>query len=119
MENKKTGLEAPKKIKLLVTIVNRSKADFYQSVLEQYDVNMQTAFYGSGTAPSDIMNYLGLNGTDKVVIFSIVKEEKVKTILTAYEDKYFKTKNGKGIAFTIPISSVIGVMVYKFLANVN
>ena len=29
----------------------------------------------------------------------------------------FKTKNGKGIAFTIPISSVIGVMIYQFLSN--
>ena len=30
-----------------------------------------------------------------------------------------KIKDGKGVAFTIPISSVIGVMVYKFLLNVN
>ena len=43
----------------------------------------------------------------------------INGVLATYEDKYFKTKRGKGVAFTIPISSVIGVMVYKFLLNVN
>ncbi len=51
------------------------------------------------------------------MIFSIVQEEKLKEILASYEDKYFKTKNGKGIAFTVPISSVIGVLLYQFLSN--
>ena len=55
--------------------------------------------------------------SDKAVIVSIVKEERVKEILTAYDEKYFKTKNGKGIAFTIPISSLIGVSIYQFLTN--
>ena len=33
------------------------------------------------------------------------------------EDRFEKIKNGKGIAYTIPLSSVIGVMVYQFLSN--
>ena len=32
-------------------------------------------------------------------------------------EKFEKVKHGKGIAYTIPISSVIGVMVYQFLSN--
>ena len=100
-------LTAPKKLKVLVTIVNRSKADFYLDVLEGYEVNLQTVIYGRGTAPSEILQYLGFIQDDKAVILSIVQEEKIKDITIAYEDKYFKTKNGKGIAFTIPISSVI------------
>ena len=115
----KPQLEAPKKIKILVTIVDRKKTDFYISALEGYNVNMQTIVYGRGTAPSEILSYLGLSQTDKAVILSVVQEDKVKEILTAYEDKYFKTKNGKGIAFTIPIKSIIGVAVYKFLANLE
>ena len=115
----KQGLEAPKILKILVTIVPRPKADFFVSALEEFDVNMQTVCYGSGTAPTEILSYLGMNTTEKVVIFSVVKEEKVKEILTAYEDKYFKIRNAKGIAFTIPVSSIIGVTIYKFLANLT
>ena len=115
----KAGLEAPKKLKILVTIVERSKADFYLSALEGFDVNLQTLIYAKGTASKEIISLIGLQDENKAVIFSIVKEDKVKEILATYEDKYFKTKRGKGVAFTIPISSVIGVMVYKFLLNVN
>ncbi len=115
--SKTTGLVAPKKLKLLITIVDRAKASFYADVLEGFDVNMQTIIYGKGTAPSDMLHYLGLTDEGKAVIFSVVSEDRIKEILASYEDKYFKTKNGKGVAFTIPISSVIGVMVYQFLSN--
>lgn len=115
----KSKLDAPVKLKLLFTIVDRSKGDFYLSALEGYDVNMQTVIYGNGTAPTEALNLLGLNDAKKAIIISCVKENKVKEIMAAYEDKYFKTKNGKGIAFTIPVSSVIGVMVYKFLVNLT
>lgn len=114
---KEEGLTAPKKLKILVTIVERSKADFYLDTLEGYEVNLQTVIYGKGTAPTEMLQYLGLSQIGKAVIFSVVQEEKIKRILADYEDKYFKTKNGKGIAFTIPISSVIGVMMYQFLSN--
>lgn len=116
-KKEKNGLEAPKKLKILVTIVDRSKTDFYLDILEGYEVNMQTVIYGRGTAPSDIASVLGIVQSDKVVIFSVVQEEKIKEILASYEDKYFKTKNGKGVAFTIPITSVIGVSIYQFLSN--
>ncbi|MDE6584729.1 MAG: hypothetical protein K2K15_04940 [Anaeroplasmataceae bacterium] len=114
---KAEGLTAPKKLKILVTIVERSKADFYLDTLEGYDVNLQTVIYGKGTAPTEMLQYLGLSQLGKAVIFSVVQEDNIKKILADYEDKYFKTKNGKGIAFTIPIASVIGVMVYQFLSN--
>ena len=111
------GLEAPNKLKILCTIVDRSKADFYLDILEGYEVNMQMLCYGKGTAPSDILQLLGMNDLEKAVIFSVVQESKIKDILYVYEEKYFKTRNGKGVAFTIPISSMIGVMIYHFLSN--
>lgn len=116
-KKEKSGLEAPKKLKILITIVDRTKTDFYLDILEGYEVNMQTVIYGHGTAPSDIASVLGITQSDKVVIVSVIQEEKIKEIMIAYEDKYFKTKNGKGIAFTIPITSVIGVSIYQFLSN--
>ena len=114
---KEEGLTAPQKLKILVTIVERSKADFYLDTLEGYDINLQTVIYGKGTAPSEMLQYLGLSQLGKAVIFSVVQEDNIKKIFADYEDKYFKTKNGKGIAFTIPISSVIGVLIYQFLSN--
>ncbi|MBE6137933.1 MAG: hypothetical protein E7176_06010 [Erysipelotrichaceae bacterium] len=114
---KPSGLTAPNKLKILVTICDRSKAIFYRDILEGYDVNLQIILYGRGTAPSDIVSYLGLADDGKAIILSVVSEKRIKEILSQYEDKYFKTKNGKGLAFTVPISSVIGVTLYQFLTN--
>ena len=113
-KNASNNLEAPRKLK-----INRTKTDFYLSALEGYDVNMQTVLYGRGTAPTEIAHMLGLVDDKKAVILSVVSEDKINEILARYEDKFFKTKNGRGIAFTIPISSVIGVVVYRFLANLE
>ena len=82
------GLAAPNKLKILVTIINRSKADFYLNVLEGYDVNLQTVLYGQGTATSDMMNYLGLNDQNKAVILSVVNSNRVNDIAEALEDRY-------------------------------
>ncbi len=111
------GLKAPKKIKILFTICERNKIDFYINALEGYGVNLQTVLYGKGTAPTEIAQLLGMVDAGKGVILSIVNEDIIPKILADYEDKYFKLRDGKGIAFTIPITSVVGVFCYNFLAN--
>lgn len=111
---KNTGV---KKLKILITVVNRSKALFYMDLIEQYEVNMQMVLYGQGTANSEMLNLLGLAETDKAVIVSVVREDKTKDILETLAEKFMKVKNGKGIAYTIPMKSIIGVSVYQFLSN--
>lgn len=111
---KNTGV---KKLKILITVVNRSKALFYMDLIEQYEVNMQMVLYGQGTANSEMLNLLGLAETDKAVIVSVIREDKTKDILETLAEKFMKVKNGKGIAYTIPMKSIIGVSVYQFLSN--
>lgn len=114
---KKTKNPNIKKLKVLITIVNRSKALFYTDLLEQYDVNMQMTLYGNGTANSEMLGLLGLVETEKAVIMSIVREDKIKDIKMVLTEKFDKVKDGKGIAYTIPMQSIIGVSIYQFLAN--
>lgn len=106
-----------KKLKLLVTVVNRSKTEFFMDFLTAYEVNFQTAVLGQGTARSETLYMLGLEDSDKGVIFSVLREDKAEEAMQGLEDKFHTLKNGKGIAFTIPMSSVIGVAIYRFLSN--
>ena len=105
-----------KKLKLLFTVVDRNKGEFYLDVISQYEVNCQLALPGSGTAASDLIDMLGLN-KQKAVIISVVREDKVEAILQGLEDRFHTIKNGKGISFAVPLSSVIGVNLYQFLSN--
>lgn len=107
---------AIKKLKLLFTVVDRPKAEFYLDVLSQFDINCQMVSPGKGTAKSDLIELLGLN-LQKAVILSVIREDMTDTIMTCLEDKFATVKNGKGIAFAVPLSSVIGVNNYQYLSN--
>ena len=107
---------AIKKLKLLFTVVDRAKGEFYTDVLSQYEVNCQMVLNGKGTANSDLVEMLGLN-INKAVIVSVVREDMVDPIMKCMEEKFETIRNGKGICFAVPLSSVIGVNMYQFLSN--
>ena len=113
----KKEVASVKKLKMLVTIVNRSKNLFYLDLLEEFDVNVQMVLYGKGTADSEMLNLLGLAETDKAVILSYINEDRVKDALDTLNEKFHKVKNGKGVAFTIAMDSIIGVSMYQLLSN--
>ncbi len=118
VEKKQENFKAPIKLEMLVTVVNRPKADFFVDLLEQFEINMQMVTYGEGTASSELVNSLGLS-TQKAVIFSIVRSDKINKIKETLEEKFRTIRNGKGISFTIPLSSVIGASIYQFMCNQN
>ena len=107
---------AIKKLKLLVTVVDRVKGEFYLDVISQFEVNCQMVLQGMGTAHSELIETLGLT-PHKAVILSAVREDMVEQLMHTLEDKFATIKNGKGISFAVPLSSVIGVNLYQFLSN--
>ena len=107
---------AIKKLKLLFTVVDRPKGEFYLDVISQFDVNCQLVMGGLGTATSEVVELLGLE-PHKAVILSVVREDLVDSIMETLEDKFETIRNGKGIAFAVPLSSVIGVNMYQFLSD--
>ena len=106
-----------KKLKLLITVVNRKKTEFYLDYLTGFEVNFQTAMAAQGTASSDMMYLLGLVDSDKSVIFSILREDRAEEAMQGLEEKFHTLRGGKGIAFTVPLTGVIGVAIYRFLSN--
>lgn len=113
---KKANETVIKKLKLLFTVVDRSKAEFYMDVLSQFEVNLQMIVGGKGTANSELVSMLGLN-LHKAVLLSVIREDQTDPIMNCLEEKFRTIKNGKGIAFAVPLSSVIGVNIYQFLSN--
>ena len=107
---------AIKKLKLIFTVVDRQKGEFYLDVISQFEVNCQMVVGGLGTASSEIIELLGLNN-HKAVILSVAREDMVPKIMNTLEEKFETVRHGKGIAFAVPLSSVIGVNLYQFLSN--
>ena len=106
-----------RKLKLLITVIDRSKTLFYVDLLEQFEVNVQMVLYGKGTADSNMRDLLGIAESDKSVIISYIREDRVKEALDVLSEKFQKVKNGKGIAYTVSLDSLIGVSTYRLLSN--
>ena len=105
-----------KKLKLLFTVVDRNKGEFYLDVISQFEVNCQMVVGGMGTANSELVDLLGLN-IHKAVLLSVVREDMTDAIMQCLEQKFKTIKGGKGIAFAVPLSSVIGVNMYQYLSD--
>ncbi len=113
----KTAATAPQKLKLLCLIVNREKAEFYVDFLHGFEINLQLGLAAKGTADAQTLRFLGLAETEKAILFGVVREDRASDVLAALEGKFATLKNGKGVAFTVPMTATIGVAVYQFLCN--
>ena len=105
------------KLEMMVTVVSRNKAEYYVDLIQSFDVNMQIITHGHGTANEKMLSLLGLTDTKKAIIFSIIQQDKIPRAMSVLEEKFQTIKDGKGIAFTIPLTSVIGKLIFGFLSN--
>ena len=108
---------SPVKLELLVTIVDKKKANFYIDLIHSFDVNLSVKFLAEGTAKQEVLRNLGLTSTDKIVIFSVVRADRLDALLELLEQKFHTIKNGNGVAAAIPLTSMIGTLLFGFLSN--
>lgn len=119
---KKTVLENEKnvssdKLDVLITIVNRKKGEYFTDLIQSFNVNFQFQVLGQGTASEQLKSLMGFSSSEKLVIFSVIPHSNVKLAISTLEEKFKSIRDGKGIAFTVSLSSVIGRSVYGFLSN--
>ncbi len=119
LRSKKPAADAKSidRLELLFVIVNRPKAEYYADLLQSFDVNMQVVLLAKGTADAKMLDYFGLSDSEKAVIIGAVREDMISEVMTTLEDKFAAIKNGKGIAYTVPMTGVIGTLIYSFLSN--
>ena len=112
-------VRSPDKLKMIITIVNRSKSEYYADLIQSRGVNVQYFVSARGTSPKEMLTLIGLSDEKKSVIVGIVQAAAAHALLTELDEKFRTIKNGKGIAFTVPLTSVIGVNTYALLANLR
>lgn len=100
---------------LMTTIVDRKMAKKYSELYKENEQHVMFVTLGSGTAANEILDYLGLENTEKAVIFSMQEESAWEKIKKQLQQKLKIDAPGGGIAFTIPLSSIGGKKTLQFL----
>lgn len=115
---KKEVAQGIKKLYLLVTILPLNKRDLFMDITEKYNVNYHIALQALGSASDEIINILGLKDMRRAVTLGFIREDKVKNCIDEIEDK-INDLGIHGIAFSVPLLSIIGIRNYLFLADLG
>ncbi len=86
----------------------------FQEFYKENDHAVAFMMMGKGTADSKVLDYFGLEASEKIVSFSVVTEEmwnKLKREMIVHMQIDIP---GKGIAFIIPVSSIGGKKCFIF-----
>lgn len=107
---------APVKLELLLAVVHDEKAAYYIRLLQSFQSNLQFSTAAKGITHL-VLSYLGMTESPKTLLVGVVRADEAPKIIEELETTFHKGKKYKGIAFTIGMTSVIGTLVYGFLAN--
>ena len=75
--------------------------------------------YAHSMPPRDVISVLGTESLKKEIIFTTVREEYIRKLKEIAAQRFAISRAAKGISFALPISSVGGIAVYKFLSDQN
>ena len=91
---------------LMITITDRSRGAEFASWFQAQGAALVLAALGRGTASTEVLDYLGLEATEKVVFF-LAAPRSARLVRRAARDLWLDVP-GRGILMTVPISSVGG-----------
>lgn len=100
-------------LKLIITIVDRKVGKKVVKLFEKNGCYFHKTLLGKGTVSQEIYEYLGLGEIEKDVVLSIADEKIVPKLLELLVEKLHFDLPGKGIACSIPISSIDGISSLK------
>ena len=101
----------------MMTITKRSMGKKLISCYEENGLSSVLCTLAQGTATSETLDYLGLEVTEKTVTMAVVSDDTWRTVRRELEDRFQIDVPGTGIAFLIPLSSVGGKKVFRFLTD--
>ncbi len=106
-------------LKLLATIVDRGKGQSVADLMKKEGALFHTIMLGKGTARKAVLNYLGLGETEKDVVVSTIPVDGGLHALRKLMQAMRLDAPGRGIAFTIPLSSVGGSKTLSYLSGIG
>ncbi len=100
---------------LMTTIISRNMTRKFISFYESSGLPVSFMTLGLGTASSEILDYFGLDGSEKCVMFHVVTDTKWKEIKRQLRLKMNIDIPGIGIVFMVPLSSIGGSKALNYL----
>jgi len=103
-------------LKFVNVIIDRDLAEKVIHSLEKLNANAIHVFYGSGTAPNELLAILGVMPQKAIITFTVLSKN-LRAVYECLKSEFHFDQKGKGIAFTLPIVSTSGLASLKILTE--
>lgn len=100
-----------------VTIIQRSDAREYEEFYLRHDVNVTYSIPCNGTAHAKTLNVLGLERTEKTMMFSVVTHETLQTLKKRLTLDMKIDLPNRGVAMAIPLSGMGGMQAMEYFTS--
>ncbi|MBE5930147.1 MAG: P-II family nitrogen regulator [Lachnospiraceae bacterium] len=102
---------------MVLMILNRSYEKDYVEFLKQNGIAHMTEMLGHGTASKSILDYLGIENNEKIIIQTVVAAGKVDSLFGGLVSRMGINLPGTGVAMSIPMESIGGTWSMKYLTE--
>ena len=104
--------------RIFILITTPKLCEKATDILNKAEIPIHYKLFGIGTAPSEILDILGLGSPDKTILISMMPRECASKMLkTIYSELVFGVP-GNGIAFTLPLTGASSHML-KLLSSID
>jgi len=105
-----------KGLRLFIVVVHQGQSEAIRQIFNAFDTALTLVTTGVGKSFKPNAMHTGAM-SKKNFIFAIVREDKAPLIAERLNERFKVSKAATGIAYSIDLTSVAGVSVYKFLTN--
>lgn len=98
----------------MITVTGKNYGEQFTSLYKEDTVPVTMMCLGKGTASSEMLEYFGLEESEKVVLFSVVTGETWRKRKKRMQQKLNIDIPGRGISFIVPMSSIGGKKALDF-----
>lgn len=93
-------------LRLMVAIMERGRGEQIADLFPPDHTPLLLVLLGRGTAKSELLDYLGLERTQKDIVLTLLPQHVAGPFLRRMAHELHMGRPGGGIAFTIPLTSI-------------
>ncbi|MDR2421475.1 MAG: P-II family nitrogen regulator [Oscillospiraceae bacterium] len=102
-------------LEIAITITGRDSSEDFIRLYQKLELPITLAALGRGTASREILDTLGLESREKVVILSVAARDKIRTAVKTADRMYRIRRPGTSVILTVPINGVAGARAVKYI----
>lgn len=104
-------------LQLVMAITDRDKTETVIGIFRECNVFTTDVVLGTGTAPTEILDYLYLSPNEKAVVLGVVTNAGLAPLLKAFKKKLYIDIPGNGIVATVPLNSIGGKRSLEYILD--